>query len=365
MADNKRAPVGGNKPKPGGNNPKPGVSAKDRSRQQSRPVTAKAATGKGGPSRAGRGQSGGRPRVKGKPGARPKGPSGALLAWGAVAVVIVVIVVLVVVKVTGGSGSGNSGSPVPVTAAPASVVTAVTGIPQSVYDKVGVTSPSVPVTTPIVLSGQPPLTVDGRSPVMLYYGAEYCPYCAAERWAMTAALSRFGTWSGLKVTGSGKGSSSGPEPFPATNTFSYRAATLTSPYLTFKSIEQYTNIPNTGGQGYTILQNPTKAEQTIIAKYSSPTYIPGATAGSTAFPFIDINNKVLISGASFSPGVLAGLSHAQIANGLSDPNNPVTQAIVATSNYMSAGICAATNNQPAAVCQSSGVQAATKALKLG
>ncbi len=241
----------------------------------------------------------------------------------------------------------------------------VTGIPQSVYDKVGVTSPSVPVTTPIVLSGQPPLTINGKSPAMLYYGAEYCPYCAAERWAMTAALSRFGTWSGLDVTASGKGSSSGPEPYPATNTFSFRNATLNSPYLTFKSIEQYTNIPNTGGQGYTILQNPTKAEQTIIAKYSSPTYIPGATAGSTAFPFVDINNRVLISGASFSPGVLAGLSHTEIANGLSNPNNPVTQAIVATANYISAGICAATNNQPAAVCQSPGVQAATKALKLG
>ena len=29
------------------------------------------------------------------------------------------------------------------------------------------------------------------------------------------------------------------------------------------------------------------------------------------------------------------------------------------------GICAATKNQPAAVCQRSGIQAATKALKLG
>jgi Domain of unknown function (DUF929) len=364
MADNKRGP-GGNQPKPGGNTPKPGVSAKDRSRQQSRPVTAKAATGKKGQGRGGSGQGGGRPPVKTKPGARPKGPSGALMAWGAVGVVIVVIVVLVVVKVTSGSGSPNSSAPVPVTPASASVVQAVTGIPQSVYDKVGVTSASVPVTAPIVLSGQPPLTIGGKSPVMLYYGAEYCPYCAAERWAMTAALSRFGTWSGLEVTASGKGSSAGPEPFPGTNTFSYRNATLTSPYLTFKGIEQYTNIPNPNGAGYTTLQNPTKAEQAAITKYSGPTYVPGATAGSTSFPFVDINNSVLISGASFSPGVLVGQSHAEIANGLSNASNPVTQAIVATANYISAGICASTKNQPTAVCQSSGVQAAAKALKLG
>jgi hypothetical protein len=141
--------------------------------------------------------------------------------------------------------------------------------------------------------------------------------------------------------------------------------TLTSPYITFKGVEQYTNIPNPNGAGYTTLENPTKAEQAAIAKYSGPTFVPGATAGSTAFPFVDINNAVLISGASFSPGVLVGQSHAEIANGLSNASNPVTQAIVATANYISAGICASTKNQPTAVCQSSGVQAAAKALKLG
>ena len=30
-------------------------------------------------------------------------------------------------------------------------------------------------------------------PEMLYMGAEYCPFCAAERWAMVMALSKFGT----------------------------------------------------------------------------------------------------------------------------------------------------------------------------
>ena len=40
----------------------------------------------------------------------------------------------------------------------------------------------------------------------------------------------------------------------------------------------------------------------------------------------------------------------------------MTQAIVATSNYISASICASTKNQPASVCQSSGVQAAAKSL---
>src|SRR5215471_17073708 len=37
-----------------------------------------------------------------------------------------------------------------------------------------------------------PLTSGGK-PEMLYIGAEYCPYCAAMRWSMAVALSRFGT----------------------------------------------------------------------------------------------------------------------------------------------------------------------------
>ncbi len=71
---------------------------------------------------------------------------------------------------------------------------------------------------------------------------------------------------------------------------------------------------------------------------------------------------MLISGASYDPQILAGLSWSAIAGGLSDPTNPVTQAILATGNYMSAGICQATKGQPGSVCQSSGVQAAAKAL---
>ena len=49
---------------------------------------------------------------------------------------------------------------------------------------------------PTTITGAP-LTSGGK-PEMLYIGAEYCPYCAAERWAMIVALSRFGTFSGLR-----------------------------------------------------------------------------------------------------------------------------------------------------------------------
>jgi Domain of unknown function (DUF929) len=193
---------------------------------------------------------------------------------------------------------------------------------------------------------------------MLYYGAEYCPYCAAERWGMTAALSRFGTITGLKIT-----ASSHTDVFPETHTFSYAGATYTSPYIHFFPIEQFTTTPT--ASGYTVLENPTAAEKTILTKYSSSTYLGAgaSTSGGISFPFVDVNNVALFSGASYSPGILVG-DWSQIAGGLSDPSNKATQAIVATANYFSAAICASTKGQPGSVCKSSGVMAATKALKL-
>ena len=369
-----------NKTQAGGNKPKPqngkaqngrggtGQSAKDRSRAQSRAVSPKTPTGKAGrakgAAKAPPAKGGNTPRPR--PATRPapaapgrRGISGAMMAWGAVGLVVVVIAVLVIIKAT---ATSTDNSFTPVTAAPASVVQDVTNVPASVFNTVGVNSPTVPVSAPTVLKNQPPMTLGGKTPAMLYYGAEYCPYCAAERWAMTVALSRFGTWSGLQTT-----ASSHTDVYPQTNTFSYHGATLTSQYITFTGIEQFSNVPSSNtSSGFTTLENPTAEEKAVLTKYSSSKFNPNATTtGGISFPFVDINNVALISGASFSPGILAGQTWSQIASGLSDPTNPATQAIVATANYMTAAICASTKGAPASVCQSSGVQAATKALKLG
>jgi hypothetical protein len=355
------------KPSTGGNRPKPqpgggGQSAKDRSRAQSRSVSPKAPTGRPAAASAGKGggKGGNTPRQGGRPApeARPRRISGTMIAWGSIGLVVVIVAVVVLVSQLGGGSTPASATPV--TPAPNSVISAVTNIPASVYDSVG-TGPSGTVNPPIIIHGHTPLTLNGKSPSILFYGAEYCPYCAAERWAVTAALARFGTWSGLEIT-----ASSPTDVYANTHTFSYRSAALSSPYIHFTSVEQYTNIPVSGGNGgYTTLQNPTSEESKVIGTYNSPTYIPGATAGQVSFPFISINNLALISGASYNPGILAGQSWADIANGLSNPSNPATQAIVGTANYISAAICASTNNAPSSVCKSSGVTAAAKALKLG
>ena len=346
MANKQQNPIsGGNKPKPTGNG---GQSAKDKSRAASRPVAAKGGGG---------GKSGTAPR-SGKGGAAAKGPgsrNGTLIAWGSVALVIVVIAGLFIFNATKTKTQDTTFTAV--TPAPAQVVTDLTTIPTSAWDKVGVTPQSV--AKPTVLTGQPPMTLNGKTPAMLYYGAEYCPYCAAERWAMAAALARFGTWSNLQIT-----ASSHTDIDPATNTLSFHGASLTSPYIEFQGIEQYTNQPVPGSPGqYTHLQDPTKAEAKILTTYSSSKYLPNASSsGGISFPFVDINNGALFSGASYDPQILAGQTWTDIAGGLSDPTNPTTQAILATGNYMSAAICQATHGKPGNVCTSSGVQAAAKAL---
>jgi hypothetical protein len=366
--DQKKSTVGGNKPKPGNATGNEGQSAKDRSRAQSRPVSGKAPTGRSGRATGanktggggGAGGGGNKPRPGGRPAAVPpkRTVSGAVLAWGAVGLVVVIIVALVIVKTTSNNNSNTSYTPV--TPAPASVVHDVTNIPLSVYNQIGVTSPTVPVNPPTVAKNQPALTLDGTTPSMLYVGAEYCPFCAAERWAITAATSRFGTWSGLKIT-----ASSHTDVDAATHTFSYYGASYSSPYFHFVTREIDSNVPDAANDPpYTTLQNLTAQEAQIATKYSGSQFF-SSSQGGISFPFVSINNQVLISGASYDPLVLAGQSWQQIAGGLSNPKNPATQAIVATANYITASICASTKDAPAAVCNSPGVQAATKALKLG
>jgi hypothetical protein len=266
-----------------------------------------------------------------------------LMVSGVTIVIIAVVLTFVVVKLNSKSGTTASGvSNGPTGAALASVVTDTTSVPASTLDKVGAGSGVSAL--PVALKGGSPLTSGGK-PEVLYMGAEYCPYCAAERWAMVVALSRFGTFSGLSTVHSGNNSG---EPYPNTPTWTFLHATYTSKYLVFSHVEMQTNIPTSGGTSYTTLQTPTSAQQALLAKYDAPPYVPSADNG--AIPFIDLGNEYMISGASYSPQVLQGKSWSQIATALQDPTSPIAEAVDGTANYLTATICKLTGNQPATAC---------------
>lgn len=289
-------------------------------------------------------------------GGRPAG----LFTWLAVGLVVVVVAALVIIKVTG--GSTTSGGSTGFQATDATTVAELTTIPASVFNTIGVTSPVAKVTAPSVLKGQPAFTgttASGKTlPEVFYLGAEYCPYCAAQRWSTIIALSRFGTFHNLGNTTSGS-----QDVYPSTPTFTFVKATYTSKYLIFKSIEQNTNIVDSATGFYTTLQKMNATQIAEVTKYDTSKYIAGETSQDNgSIPFITFGNKFLEAGASYTPAALQNLTRSQIASALSDPTSPVTEAIIASANYQTAALCVLTNNQPANVCASAGVMVAKKAM---
>jgi hypothetical protein len=222
--------------------------------------------------------------------------------------------------------------------APAALVQKVTSVPTATFDAVGAGSAHP---APVAVN-TPALTQNGK-PEVLYMGAEYCPYCATERWAMVVALSRFGTFTGLKTT-----HSSSTDVFADTQTFSFHGATYQSRWLAFTGVEMQSNQQQ--GDGYATLDTPTSAEQQILASYDRPPYVGTSAASSGGIPFIDFGGKFLVDGVTYDPTVLQGKSADAIAGALQDATSSVAQGAVGAANTFTAAICSLTHNQPATVC---------------
>ncbi|HYB85971.1 MAG TPA: DUF929 family protein [Streptosporangiaceae bacterium] len=250
------------------------------------------------------------------------------ITGGSVLAVIVIVVAFVVVKSLGGSSSTPPTASSPTgTPLPASVASDIAGVPASAFATVG--KGSVPSYNPSPVNSVTgaPLTSQGK-PEMLYIGAEFCPYCAAMRWSMATALSRFGR---LSTPLHGIHSSS-TDVFPSTATLTFYKSSYNSKYLTFTPVENETvnRAP---------LQAATAAQQALWDKYNP-----------NAYPFIDFGNKFVIKAPIYDPGVLKGKTWSQIAAALHDPSSPVAQGVLGAANYITAAICKTTNNQPASVC---------------
>jgi thiol-disulfide isomerase/thioredoxin len=260
-----------------------------------------------------------------------------LLVGSAIGVVIVVVGVLIGIKVASGPSKPSSGAQADV--ASAQVVKAVTGVPAATLDAIGAGTIKSP---PTALSGAA-LTAGGL-PRVLYVGAEWCPYCAAERWSLAVALSRFGTLSHLGST-----ASSPDDVYASTATLSFHGADYTSKYLSLTAKEIESN--QVSGQAHAALDKLDSNDASLFEN-----------VGKGSFPFIDIGGRYLISGASYDPGVLQGKTHEQIAAALSDPNSEIAKAVDGTANVVTAAICKITGNKPGNVCTSAGVTAAAKVL---
>jgi hypothetical protein len=265
-----------------------------------------------------------------------------LIAGGGIAAVVVLVIAIIVTR--------PGQSPAPSVAAGGSTGTAaqdlavardVTSVPAAAFDAVKAGTAAGLTAT----SGQP-LLASGGKPEVLYMGGEYCPYCAAERWALAAALSRFGTFTGLTLI-----HSSPTDVYPSTPTLSFDKSSYTSRYVTFAPVEWFGEAEDASTPfGHVYLEQPTPQEAALFSKY----------AGGS-IPFVDIGNQYL-TGAQYVPSALQGMSWSQVAAAMRTPSSSVAQDIDGAANAITAAICKIANGQPGGVCSSAGVTAAARSL---
>ena len=273
------------------------------------------------------------------------------LALGLIVVAICVLGALVLVR----DNSGPPSSPTTETFTPASssLLSAMASVPTSVYDTVGVSSSGIPVTPPHqVGNGRGSLweAPDGDGPgrpVVFFYGAEFAPYPAAERWPLILALSRFGTFKQLGVM-----QSSATTAFPDLSTYTFWQASYSSPYITFESVERYSSLNPTGAR-YLGLERPTARQAGAISLFGQ---------GANTFAVLDVADRWVLTGAAFTPGALSGMTQSEIVGYLTTPASLMTQAVVTAANEISASICAVDGQNPGDVCHSHGVLVADAAL---
>jgi Domain of unknown function (DUF929) len=228
--------------------------------------------------------------------------------------------------------------PAPATTVTADQLTAeLAAIPQSELDQVGIGSaaPQVKRISGTALNGP-----DGK-PEVLYVGGEFCPYCAAERWSLVVALSRFGSLSGLRTA-----RSSASDAFPSTPTLTFRSAAYSSQVIDLVAVEEFGDSPSQ------VLQPLAPAQEALVRQY-----------GSGSIPFVYFGGHAVLSGATYSPGLLQGWDWAQVTHALQTPTSDQARAILGSANLLTAAICQSSGGQPDAVCASAGVKAAASHLR--
>jgi len=165
----------------------------------------------------------------------------------------------------------------------------------------------------------------GGKPKLLFIGAQYCPHCAGQRWAIVKALDQFGTFS--NVTSSANDDGTIP-------TFNLHDASYTSKYVAFihKDTEDRSHQP---------LDSLSSDQQAIFSQLDPSAGIPLITVGGYTL-LGDGYDLSLIQGKAFNV-----VQHAMQRGTRSDP---LVSAINGEANSITAFICHADKMQPQMVC---------------
>jgi hypothetical protein len=257
-----------------------------------------------------------------------KNPRHSRWAWAGLAMVALVIVAAVVLFLARGGGSSAnataaSGS-VPVGTAPA-----------------GANRPSAAASVAlgqIRRESSEPL-LDGGKPLVFFMGAEWCPFCASERWGLVEATSRFGKWSDLRELRSREGQ----DYFPALATYDLSQATYTSDYISIRHKE----VATVEGDP---LQKLGAFEEGLVNGYDK--------LGSVPFLFASGPSGRYTVELPFSPGLLDGDSFVSLRKEVAAAApTPEVEAIGGQADAITALICKLDGRQPASVCAKGSIPA--------
>lgn len=177
----------------------------------------------------------------------------------------------------------------------------------------------------------------GTKPVIVYIGADFCPYCAFQRWPLVMALMRFGNFTNLSYM-----LSSSTDVYPDSPTFSFYGSTYKSNYVVFQGYEQE---DRSQGPLQTVPSNYTGVFQQF----------------SSSYPFINFADKYVMSGSFYFPDQIVGKNWTQIIQLLSS-NNLMSNQIISSANAITAAICKVTPGAPSSVCANSSIASLTVAL---
>ena len=165
----------------------------------------------------------------------------------------------------------------------------------------------------------------GGKPELLFIGAQYCPHCAGQRWAVVKALDQFGAFTNVNS------SANDDVTIP---TFNLHDASYSSKYVAFdhKDVEDRNHNP---------LDSLSSDEQAIFNRLDPSGGIPLIAVGGYAL-LGDGYDLSLIQGKSFST--------VQQAMQSGNRSDPLVSAINGEANSITAFICHVDRMQPRTVC---------------
>jgi len=183
-----------------------------------------------------------------------------------------------------------------------------------------------------------PLKRAGGKSLVFFMGAGFCPFCAAERWAIVRALENFGRWEGLVETAS----ADHDEKYLNIPTVSFARARYESDHVEFIGLE-------TADRNFEPLQEPGEKDYEILDTFNPDQIIP----------FLLVDGQFMQIGAGYSPQILEGMDHAKVRAELANPASAVGKAMKAEIDNITAFVCRSIGGR-ATACNSEDIKSLTE-----